>query len=276
MATRPIGVLFGLQATYSAFSTNPVYREIADLPFDERLAALLEPERRERLLAAEGPDDAGRFASLYELGDPPDYEQPPERSIAGRALAEGRAPAELAYDSMVADGGTGFLYFPFANYVNGDFSAILEMMQHPLTLIGLGDGGAHVGTICDGSNVTTMLTHWVRDRTAATGSTSPGRSTCSPAATPRRWASSTEAWWRRASRPTSTSSTSSTSPCTRPRCGSTCRPVASGCSNGPTATWPPSCRARSSPATACPPARSRAGCVRGSQPAPVTEGAVHA
>ncbi len=165
VATRPIGVLFGLQATYSAFSQNPVYRELADLPFDERLAALLEPERRERLLAAEGPDDAGRFASLYELGDPPDYEQPPERSIAGRALAEGRAPAELAYDSMVADGGTGFLYFPFANYVDGDFTAILEMMQHPLTLIGLGDGGAHVGTICDGSNVTTMLTHWVRDRT---------------------------------------------------------------------------------------------------------------
>jgi N-acyl-D-aspartate/D-glutamate deacylase len=66
---------------------------------------------------------------------------------------------------MVADGGTGFLYFPFANYVDGDFEAIREMLLHPQTLVGLGDGGAHVATICDGSNVTTMLTHWTRDRT---------------------------------------------------------------------------------------------------------------
>jgi N-acyl-D-aspartate/D-glutamate deacylase len=164
VATRPVGVLFGLQATFSPFSSNPVYREIAHLPFDERLAALRDPAMRDRLLAAERPEDAGRFANLYELGDPPDYEQPPERSIAGRARAEGRPPAELGYDAMIADGGTGFLYFPFANYVDGDFGAILEMLQHPLTLVGLGDGGAHVGTICDGSNVTTMLTHWVRDR----------------------------------------------------------------------------------------------------------------
>ncbi|MGH9302534.1 MAG: amidohydrolase family protein, partial [Acidimicrobiales bacterium] len=66
--------------------------------------------------------------------------------------------------AMIADEGQGLLYFPFANYVDGDFEAIREMLCHPLTLVGLGDGGAHVGTICDASNVTSMLTHWVRDR----------------------------------------------------------------------------------------------------------------
>jgi N-acyl-D-aspartate/D-glutamate deacylase len=165
VAARPIGALFGLQATFSPFATNPAYAEVADLPFDERLAALLDPAVRARILAAEKPADAGRFDDLYLLGDPPDYEQPPEHSIGGRASSEGRPPAELAYDAMVADGGTGFLYFPFANYVDGDFEAIREMLLHPQTLVGLGDGGAHVGTICDGSNVTTMLTHWTRDRT---------------------------------------------------------------------------------------------------------------
>ncbi|MFZ6004445.1 MAG: N-acyl-D-amino-acid deacylase family protein [Actinomycetota bacterium] len=164
VATRPTGVLFGLQASFSPFGANPEYRRIADVPHAERVALLLDPEVRARILAAEGPGDANRFDALFELGDPPDYEQPADRTIGARARAAGRTPADLAYDAMVADGGTGFLYFPFANYVDHDFSAILEMMQHPQTLIGLGDGGAHVGTICDGSNVTTMLTHWVRDR----------------------------------------------------------------------------------------------------------------
>jgi N-acyl-D-aspartate/D-glutamate deacylase len=164
VAARPIGALFGLQATFSPFERNPAYADVADLPFDERLAALLDPAVRARILAAESPADTGRFEDLYLLGDPPDYEQPPERSIGGRARSDGRPAAELAYDAMVADGGTGFLYFPFANYVDGDFEAIREMLLHPQTLVGLGDGGAHVGTICDGSNVTTMLTHWTRDR----------------------------------------------------------------------------------------------------------------
>jgi N-acyl-D-aspartate/D-glutamate deacylase len=165
VATRPIGVLFGLQATFSPFSANPEYQRIADLPLEERLSLLLDPAMRARVIAAERPEDIARFDTLFELGDPPDYEQPGDRTIGAQARAAGRAPAELAYDAMVADGGTGFLYFPFANYIDNDFEAIGEMLRHPQTLIGLGDGGAHVGTICDGSNPTTMLTHWVRDRT---------------------------------------------------------------------------------------------------------------
>ncbi len=165
VAARPIGALFGLQATFSPFTSNPEYQRIAHLPIDERLALLLDPAVRARILAAERKNDGRRFDTFFELGDPPDYEQPAERTLGARARAAGVSPAELAYDAMIADGGRGFLYFPFANYVDHDFAAILEMLQHPLTLVGLGDGGAHVGTICDGTNVTTMLTHWVRDRT---------------------------------------------------------------------------------------------------------------
>ncbi len=165
VASRPVGALFGLQATFSPFASNPEYQRVADLPFDQRLAALRDPALRERIVAAERPQDESRFDSLFELGDPPDYEQPAERAVGPRARSAGVAPAELAYDAMLSDDGRGFLYFPFSNYVDCNFEAILEMMQHPQTLIGLGDGGAHVGTICDGSNVTSMLTHWVRDRT---------------------------------------------------------------------------------------------------------------
>ncbi|MGQ0831102.1 MAG: N-acyl-D-amino-acid deacylase family protein [Microthrixaceae bacterium] len=165
VATRPIGALFGLQTTFSPFASNPEYQRIDHVPLDEKLALLLDPAVRDRILAAERRNDGRRFDTFFELGDPPDYEQPADQALGPRARAAGRIPAELAYEVMVADGGTRFLYFPFANYVDGDFNAIHEMLQHPQTVIGLGDGGAHVGTICDGSNVTTMLTHWVRDRT---------------------------------------------------------------------------------------------------------------
>jgi N-acyl-D-aspartate/D-glutamate deacylase len=39
------------------------------------------------------------------------------------------------------------------------------MMNHKDCVPGLSDGGAHVGTICDGSFPTTLLTYWTRDRT---------------------------------------------------------------------------------------------------------------
>ena len=146
-------------------SSNPEYLRLSGLPFEERLEALLDPRRASGCSPLRQGGTPGRFDALWELGDPPDYEQPADRTIGARAHAAGRGPAELAYEAMVADGGRGFLYFPFANYVDHDFEAILEMLRHPLTLVGLGDGGAHVGTICDGSNVTSMLTHWVRDRT---------------------------------------------------------------------------------------------------------------
>ena len=101
---------------------------------------------------------------VYRLDDPPDYEPPPEASIAAEAARLGVAPEALAYDLLIADGGHGLLYLPFLNYADGDLDAAREMLTHPHAVLGLADGGAHVGTICDASFPTTMLTHWVRDR----------------------------------------------------------------------------------------------------------------
>jgi N-acyl-D-aspartate/D-glutamate deacylase len=50
------------------------------------------------------------------------------------------------------------------NYEYGNLDHVDEMLRHPNVVPGLGDGGAHVGSICDGSFATTLLTHWGRDR----------------------------------------------------------------------------------------------------------------
>jgi N-acyl-D-aspartate/D-glutamate deacylase len=173
VAPRPVGLLLGLQCTLHPFMTNPVVREVAALPLDRQVAALTDPAFRERVLAAATGERAdgklggrliGAFDRMYELGDPPDYEPDPATSIARRAERQGRDPLDLAYDHMVSDGGRAFFYVPILNYVDGDLDAAGEMLAHPHTVPGLADGGAHVGTICDASFPTTLLTLWGRDR----------------------------------------------------------------------------------------------------------------
>jgi N-acyl-D-aspartate/D-glutamate deacylase len=101
---------------------------------------------------------------MYELSDPPNYEPDPSTSLAARAAREGRRPEEVAYDILVANNGREMIYVPTVNYRDGNLDMVKKMLEHPYTLPGLSDGGAHLGTICDASFPTTMLAHWGRDR----------------------------------------------------------------------------------------------------------------
>ncbi len=169
---RPVGVLFGLELTLNPFSQSAVYGEIARLPLAERVAALRDPDFRARLLAEEG-DPQGPFAgsalrawdNLFPMGAVPDYEPTAEMTVAARAAASGRDPAEVALDALLENDGRGMLYHPFLNYAGGSLDPSFAMLNHRDTVPGLSDGGAHVGMICDGSFPTSNLVHWTRDRT---------------------------------------------------------------------------------------------------------------
>ena len=170
VAGRPASLLLGFESTVHPFVLHRTYREVADLPFAERIARLRTPEMRDAVLA-EKPDIAGIAAMLtsawhkiFLLGDPPDYEPAPERSIAAIARREGRAPEAVAYDLMLEDDGHALLYLPLLGYTHGDLGALHEMLTTPGTVLGLGDGGAHCGLLCDASLPTYMLSHWARDR----------------------------------------------------------------------------------------------------------------
>ncbi|MCU1430839.1 MAG: putative hydrolase [Actinomycetia bacterium] len=167
VGARAIGVLLGLQATLTPFSLAAAYQEVAQLTLDQRVTALLDPARRRAIVAEVGGREHGlltRFDRMFELGDPPDYEPEAARSIEARAGAEQRDPADLAYDLLLADGGQGFLYYPFHNWVDGSLGDVREMLGDRHLVPGLADGGAHVGTICDASYPTTLLAYWARDR----------------------------------------------------------------------------------------------------------------
>ena len=170
IAARPVGLLLGLELSRNPFQTHPSYKAIADLPLAERLKRLRQPEVRAAILreSASATNDPlffrPNYDKMYLLGDPPDYEQPPENALGAQARRLGRQPEELAYDAMLSDEGRGMLYVPFLNYADGNLDATREMLCDPRSVPGLSDGGAHCGIICDASFPTYLLTHWTRDR----------------------------------------------------------------------------------------------------------------
>lgn len=168
VTSRATGVLLGFELSENPFSGRASWKAVDHLPFEQKLARLRDPEFRRRLCAETTDAELARrhndWARQFPLGEPVDYEPKADNSVAARAQREGRAPAEVAYDLMMANEGRGLLYRPMSNYSEGNLDAVREMLAHPDSLLGLGDGGAHVGHLCDSSVMPFLLTHWTRDR----------------------------------------------------------------------------------------------------------------
>ncbi|MBW2626407.1 MAG: amidohydrolase family protein [Deltaproteobacteria bacterium] len=182
VGARGIGVMLGLQATFHPFMGFPSYKAISQLPLKERVKAMRDPELRARMIqeksepvAGDGsmlPPLADYFLSnldmvamrLFRLGEKPNYEPSAAESFGATAMSQGEPVLGLIYDAMLEQDGKALLYFPVYNYTGMNLDVVHEMLTHPLALPGLSDGGAHVGTVCDASFTTFLMTHWARDR----------------------------------------------------------------------------------------------------------------
>jgi N-acyl-D-aspartate/D-glutamate deacylase len=168
---RPIGVVLGFDLSINPFSLCPSWQPLAKLPFAERIAALHDPQVRARLLMEE-PGEAliplsrlgRRYDFMWPLGDPPNYEPRAEDSIAAVAARGNMSPGEIAYDLLLENDGRGLLLVAIANYGDRSLGPIHALMTDPNAVLGLGDGGAHYGMICDSSYPTFVLQHWTRER----------------------------------------------------------------------------------------------------------------
>lgn len=172
---RPIGLMVGLDLSIHPFVLYPSYQKIADLPLPERVAEMRKPEVRQQILSDHPtivPTNPLAYLAqswdwTFPLDDDPDYEPDPSKSIAARARARGVSPAEEAYDRLLDDDGQAILLDALANFENNSLDTVNALMRRDDVVLGLGDGGAHYGMICDSSFPTYVLTHWARDR--ATG-----------------------------------------------------------------------------------------------------------
>ncbi|MGB6209391.1 N-acyl-D-amino-acid deacylase family protein [Mycobacterium sp.] len=167
---RPIGLIIGLQLSANPFVLYPSYREIAHLPLAERVAEMRKPEVRARILADKpGQGHPILFVTqmwdwIFPLTDDPNYEPDPSTSIGARARARGVNPMEEAYDRLLDDEGHAMLLVATSNLERNSLDTVGELLHRDDVVLGLGDGGAHYGMICDASYSTYFLAHWARDR----------------------------------------------------------------------------------------------------------------
>jgi N-acyl-D-aspartate/D-glutamate deacylase len=172
IAGRPTGILQGLTSSFHVFVGHPTWRKIADLPLEQKVEAMRDPEVRKAMLSEEsqlkigalfgGPEEL--MWRVFPLGDNPNYEPDREQSVARLAQAAGVPALEMMYDLLIRDGGRELFYQPLGGYFTYNFDFFRKNMQHPNVLFGLSDGGAHCGVIADAGMPTFILTHWARDR----------------------------------------------------------------------------------------------------------------
>ncbi|MEM9068616.1 MAG: amidohydrolase family protein [Myxococcota bacterium] len=182
VAARAIGVMLGLDATFHPFMGFPSYKKIAHLPLAERVKAMRDPALREQMLKEKTEPLAGDGSPippladqllekidlvamrLYRLGEVPNYEPDKAECLYAEALRNKKTILGTIYDALLEQDGGALLYFPLYNYTSMNLDNLHTMLTHPLSLPGLSDGGAHVGTVCDASFPTFLLQHWARDR----------------------------------------------------------------------------------------------------------------
>ncbi len=182
VGARAIGVLLGLNTTFQPFMGFPSYKAISHLPHAERVARMRDPELKAQMLTEKSEPVAGDGSPIppladlllaqiemigmrmFTLGEDPDYEPSLAESIGARAKMRGESVLSGLYDALLQDDGNALIYFPIYNYTEGSLDNVHMMLSHPLALPGLSDGGAHVGTVCDASFPTFLMSHWARDR----------------------------------------------------------------------------------------------------------------
>ncbi len=168
---RSIGIMVCLRSRHHPFIHSAAFNSLADLPHAERVRRLKTDEALRKTVASQGMNNIlgavggfSQWTGIWPLGQTPDYEPEPTGTISALAKRAGRDPREIALEILLEEDGEGFLHRPIMGYAKGSLDPTYELLASPHTVLGGGDGGAHVATICDAGAPTFLLSHWVRDR----------------------------------------------------------------------------------------------------------------
>ncbi len=164
---RPIGLLLGLNGSQNPFSGTDTYKALAELPLKQRIVEMRKKEIKKQILS-EDPIAGSTFplinrigySQMYRFGSPPNYNPRQEDSIENLARINGISAAEMAYDILLENDGNNFIYAPLVNYADHTFSVCQKMLEDKNAIMGLGDGGAHVGFILDAGYPTWLISYW--------------------------------------------------------------------------------------------------------------------
>ena len=192
---RNVGLMFGLESSLHPFIGHPSYKDISNLPLNERLSIMRDPAFKQKILnespsfredlqkaakeqksnktkeeikaeAEIGKKLISNYETQFILSDPPNYEPTREDSIAYLAEQRNQSEEEVIYDELIKDDGKSLIYACFTPYENHKLKFVETFYKLKSSVAGGSDGGAHCGLICDASMPTTNLSHWARDRSA--------------------------------------------------------------------------------------------------------------
>ena len=170
--SRATGINMGLTATLNPFIFYPSFHDLSKESLEEKVATMKDPTFKKQLLS-EKPVSIGNalveeitqsFNKMFRLGEPANYEPKPDSSFEAIAKKLNISPQEVAYDCLLEKQGRALIYHPLFNYLPGNLDYVERMLNHPYSISGLGDAGAHCGAISDASFPTTLIQHWGRDR----------------------------------------------------------------------------------------------------------------
>ena len=169
---RATGINMGLTATLNPFTFYPSFYDLSTKSLEEKVSTMRDLKFKKKLLS-EQPVSIGNplveeitqsFNKMFKLGDPANYEPGPDSSFEAIAKKQNISPQEVAYDCLLEKEGRALIYHPLFNYLPGNLDFVEKMLNHPYSISGLGDAGAHCGAISDASFPTTLIQHWGRDR----------------------------------------------------------------------------------------------------------------
>ena len=171
--SRATGINMGLTATLNPFIFYPSFYELSKKSLKEKVSSMKDPLFKQKLLS-EKPVSIGNplveeitqsFNKMFKLGEPANYEPSPDSSFEAIGKRKNISPQEVAYECLLEKEGKALIYHPLFNYLPGNLDFVEKMLNHPYSISGLGDAGAHCGAISDASFPTTLIQHWGRDRT---------------------------------------------------------------------------------------------------------------
>ena len=169
---RATGINMGLTATLNPFTFYPSFYDLSTKSLEEKVGTMRDLKFKKKLLS-EQPVSIGNplveeitqsFNKMFKLGEPANYEPGPDSSFEAIAKKQNISPQEVAYDCLLEKEGKALIYHPLFNYLPGNLDFVEKMLNHPYSISGLGDAGAHCGAISDASFPTTLIQHWGRDR----------------------------------------------------------------------------------------------------------------
>jgi N-acyl-D-amino-acid deacylase len=173
VGTRPISTLLTLMGRSNPFYSLPSYAPLRDLSLERRYAALQDPELRTRLVREENPNRVGLellfsapdfWRRTFPLRTPQDYYTEQHSTVQAIADRTGISPKAVALDLLMEREGRGILMHATCNWARASRDDLHTMVVHPSSILGLGDGGAHISATVDVSQPTSFLADWVRDR----------------------------------------------------------------------------------------------------------------